>query len=531
MTRRNRFFANALLLTAAALGMRGVGMLFNLYLTARLGAAGLGRFSLVMSVYGFAVTLASAGIGLAVTRVVSEAGETDSAAPRIRGAVRTGLLYSFLTGSSSALLLLLFSAPIGTYLLRDTESIPSLRVLALSLVPLALSAALGGYFTARRRAFSCAVVGVSSQLSRIAMTVLLLHLWSGKGAESACLALVIGCLVSEIVGLLLSWLLYFPDAKRLSRTAAKPEPRRSARSAHSGTQTTQSAGTVSVAETVSRAIIRIAVPIAMTACIRSGLGTLLHLLIPSGLRRSGIGAEEALAAYGTVHGVVLPVLLFPAALLQSAASLLVPEIAAFRASGDKNAVQRWEKRMLGTTLCYAIFVSGIMLCFSEELGALLGGNAETGTYLHTLAALIPVMYLDTVVDAFLKGLDEQVASMRYNILDAAFCVLMAYLLLPALGIRGYCLLLYASEIFNLALSLSKLISVTGLRIPVLHWVVTPAVSVIGAGSLAVWFLRGMANIGITFRFAWVGLFVHILVTGIFYGGFLWVFGKWERREG
>ena len=59
-----------MLMTLTSFGMRGIGVLFNRYLTHRIGSAGLGQFSLMMSVYGFAVTAASAGIHLAITRVV-----------------------------------------------------------------------------------------------------------------------------------------------------------------------------------------------------------------------------------------------------------------------------------------------------------------------------------------------------------------------------------------------------------------------------------------------------------------------------
>lgn len=505
MTRRNRFICNAILLTAAAFGMRGVGMLFNIFLTARLGASGLGRFSLIMSVYGFAVTLASAGVGLAVTRVVSEAADRPDAFARVRCAVRTGIGYSLLLGGASMLLLVLLSDSIGTFWLHDPDSIPALRLLAVSLPFLSLSVTLNGYFIAVRKAVFGAAVNVCGQLIRIAVTVLLFYMKPDRDGMDTNLALVVGCVVSEAVGAVFSVVLFLCDYRCMRRSHASEIP-------------------VCDSDRMRRTalyVMKIAVPIAITACIRSGLQTLLHLLIPIGLKKSGIGERAALAVYGTVHGMVMPVLLFPAALLQSAASLLIPEIAEFRAKGDTASIERWAARILRTTVCFAVFTSGVILCCADTLGSVLYGSAEAGHDLRLLGAIIPVMYLDTMVDALLKGLDEQLASMRYNILDAAFCVFMAYVLLPLCGSVGYILLLYISEIFNLSLSLSRLLAVTQLRFAVFDWVARPVLAVIAAAVCSVFFMHITQ---ISFRFAGVGVFFVAMMMGIFFGSIMWLTG-------
>ena len=52
---------NALLLTFVELLLRGVTMLFQRVLVAKIGAAGLGLLQLVLTVGGFAMTLGLAG--------------------------------------------------------------------------------------------------------------------------------------------------------------------------------------------------------------------------------------------------------------------------------------------------------------------------------------------------------------------------------------------------------------------------------------------------------------------------------------
>ena len=506
LTRFQRFLYNAVLLTVTNLGMRGIGVLFNRFLTVRIGTQGLGQFSLMMSVYGFAVTAASAGIHLAVTRVVSESCGCENRLA-VRCAVRTGFLCSLGFGLFSSAILLLFAPLIGNHWLGFAESVPALRLLALTLPFLSMSTTIGGYFVGVRQAYKSAVIGVLCQGIRIGCVVVLLRSWGVHSTVWPCYALVIGTLASEAICFLLSLLLFLPDYRRrcaVCSAAVKAETR-----------------------DIPRYVLHIALPILLTACIRSGLITLEHLLIPMGLEKSGETADAAMAAYGSVHGIVLPILLFPAALLSSFSGLLIPEVSEFRAQGRQETVRRTASRVLRITLCFAIFVSGSMICYSDLLGELFGDGASSSRYLRTLAALIPVMYLDTMVDAFLKSLDAQLDSMRYNLMDAAFSVVMAYLLLPHLGIVGYILLLYTSELFNLALSLGKLISLIDLRIPLMNWVGKPILSVIGAMGMTLLFFR---MTGITYRFSLTTLTVHLLICLVFYGGFLYLLGAVRYRD-
>ena len=73
MGRRKRFFLSGILLTAVGLAVRSVNIVFNSYITKTVGAEGIGLFTLIMNVYSFAITFATSGISLTVTRLIAEA--------------------------------------------------------------------------------------------------------------------------------------------------------------------------------------------------------------------------------------------------------------------------------------------------------------------------------------------------------------------------------------------------------------------------------------------------------------------------
>ena len=73
MNRLQKYFFNGLLLSAVAILMRAVGVGFNVYVSSKVGAEGMGLLNLTQTVYGFSITLATSGINLAVMRLVSNA--------------------------------------------------------------------------------------------------------------------------------------------------------------------------------------------------------------------------------------------------------------------------------------------------------------------------------------------------------------------------------------------------------------------------------------------------------------------------
>ncbi|WP_343253372.1 oligosaccharide flippase family protein [Ligaoa zhengdingensis] len=464
MKKIKAFFWNAVLLTATSFLMRTVGVSFSVYVSNKIGAAGMGLYELIMSVYGLSVTLACSGINLAATRLVAEElGRNNPAGAR--QAMRRCLCYSLVFGTATAAALFCNAEYIGTQWLGDARTITSLRALAISMPFLSMSSSVSGYFTAVRRVFKSASAQVFEQAVRIGLTIVGLTLIAPDGLEYACLAIVLGGALAEIASFSYSLLLFLLDSRRY-RCKERP-----------------SAGGL------TRRMLGISLPVAFSAYARSGLVTIEHLLIPRGLRRHGATGDAALASYGLLHGMVLPILLFPAAFLQALSGLLVPELAECRAQCHEIRINYIAGRVFQITLLFSIGVAGVMFSFSGELATAIYGNTDTAGYLRILAPLIPVMYLDTAVDGMLKGLGEQVSSMRYNIIDASCSVVLVYFLVPWLGLPGYVITIFFTELLNAALSANRLISVTQFRINLWDCVLKPVFGIAGATSASRLLLR------------------------------------------
>ena len=171
-----------------------------------------------------------------------------------------------------------------------------------------------------------------------------------------------------------------------------------------------------------------------------------------------------MAAYGTVHGMVFPILMFPAAILYSLSDLLLPELARCRAEGDARRIRALSERCLHLTTLFACGVAALEFLLAEPLGLLLYQSREAGMYLRLFAPLALILYPDAIVDGMCKGLGRQVSCVRNNTITSLMDIAMLWFLLPRLGMGGYILTFAVTHAVNFYLSLQLLTDASGCRV-------------------------------------------------------------------
>jgi stage V sporulation protein B len=310
------------------------------------------------------------------------------------------------------------------------------------------------------------------------------------GLEFACAAVILGACVGELCSFLFIFFLYRADRPGIKKN-----------------------GRVG-ANLISR-MFHIALPVAFSAYIVAIVRTIQQLLIPYGLKKSGESSEAAISTYGVIQGMTMPVIMFPAVLLDAISDLIVPELAECKASNSYKRLNYIIARVFNLGVLLSIGVTCLFWRFSKELGMAIYNNADAAYFIMMLAPLIPVMYLDNIVDNMLKGIDEQVSSMRYNVFTSLISVVMTYLLLPRYAITGYIFTTYFTRIINFFLSLNRLVRVTKLRIDI-YGIVKSVFCIIGAIGISV-LLQDLNLINPTL------IYLHLLLTAAIYIFLLRVF--------
>jgi len=464
---KKKFLVNAFILTVTSLILSTIGITFRVYVSNKIGPEGLGLYQLIFSVYTFALTFATSGISLAVTRLVAEE-KTIGSHSTVKSVLRKIFALSIMLSLIACFALFFFSDFFGVKFLGDYRTILGLKLLSFSLLFIGISSCLRGYFNALREVIKPASAQILEQISEIIIVVNIINHFLPKGLEYAVAAIILGTTVSEIISCMYMFLLYCLEERKYKSNPYKSTNLKIIR--NNGTKMIRRHG-------VLKRILSISLPIAVSSYIRSALKTIENILIPTGLKKYGTTNKFALEQYGMLTGMALPILNFPSVFLSSYSALLVPEIAEANTKGHKKRVNYTISRVFQMTSLLSILITGVIMLFSAELGMAIYNNQEISTMLRMLAPLIPIMYLDTVADGMLKGLDQQMSTMTINIIDSILRVAMIYYLIPAKGVTGLIIVIIVSNIMDSLLSIGRLLKVTGLRFRIIDWAVKPFLAV------------------------------------------------------
>lgn len=434
MHRRIPIFYSALLLTGVNLLLRFAGTSFQVYLSGKIGPAGIGLLQLVLSVGSLAMVAGMAGIRTTAMYLTAE--ELGKKKPGNIIWVLSGCFRYSLTISGLVALLLWFSSPvIAQHWIRDPRCEDALRLFACFLPVSCLCGVMTGYFTAANRIGTLAAVEVAEQICSMGITLLLLHYWARSDPGRACQSVILGSSMGGCFTLLCLLFLRFlehpvhgrriPVAHRLKYTAA---------------------------------------PLAVADVLKSGINTAENLMVPRRLSRN-TSVVNPLASFGMVSGMVFPVMMFPACILFGLAELLIPELARCEAARNRERIRYLVHRSLHCTMLYGFAFGGLIYLLAEPLCMRLYGSAEASLHLRLYSLLIPMLYCDSIVDAMTKGLGQQKICVRYNILTSGLDVLFLFFLLPKYGMIGYFVSFMLTHLVNFLLSLRRLLSIAGEQIP------------------------------------------------------------------
>ena len=443
-------FYSALLLTAVNLLLRFAGTSFQVYISALLGPAGVGLLQLVLSVGSLALVTGMGGIRTAAMYLTAEELGKDKPG-HVRWVLSGCFLYSLCFSGTVAAALYLSAPFLAQNWIGDVRTVEALRLFAAFLPLTCLCGVMTGYFTAASRIGTLAAVEVAEQLVSMPVTLLALKYWAGTDPGRACMSVILGSCAGT--SLTLACLVFLRLREHPPQSPRIP---------------------------VGSHIARTAVPLALADVLRSGISTAENLMVPKRLALNR-AVENPLAAFGLLSGMVFPILMFPACILFGLAELLIPELARCAAAGSRQRIAYLVKRSLKVAMLYGIAFGGLMFLLAEPLCLKLYGNTKPGRYLRLYAPLVPMLYCDAITDAMTKGLGQQTACVRYNILTSSMDVVFLWLLLPEYGMAGYFFSFLVTHALNFVLSLQRLLKISQETIPAY----IPVLSV-SAAAAAVW---------------------------------------------
>lgn len=408
----------------AGLICKMVGVLYRIPLANMIGGQGLGLYQQVMPAYNLLLAITSAGIPVAISRMVSHyitLGEHGNA----RRVFRTALKLLIVLGVVTTVLLLLLSRTIAKQV-GTPEGYLSYMCIAPSLFFVCIMSAYRGYMQGMRHMLPTAVSQLIEQVGKVAVALPFASIGFARGGWTMGSAgALLGTSLAECVAML-----YMLIRCRFVRPAP-PSPNEKAVSTRS----------------MARKIILISIPITLGACIVPLASTIDSAMLKNLMTGAGVPAEDATVRYGIYSGMVITMINVPTALAMAMSTNLVPSIASGMARNDREYVIR----EAGTGLRLASVIGFpcsigmsllskpiIFLCYGDSPKytfdqLLLGGN------LLEISALTIILF--TMVQAtsgILQGAGKQKIPMLTLILGVVCKIILNSILVrnPDVNIHG-----------------------------------------------------------------------------------------------
>lgn len=439
-----------LILLAAGLFARVLGFFYRIMLARELGAQGMGLLSLVQPVIFFAVTLATAGLPVAISKIVAERAAVKPQA--VREVLRTSLVFVLITSTALTIILLLLARPVAHGLLTDPRSYLPL----LSLIPIlgiiSLSVVYRGYFQGLQQMTPTAIAQAVEQVVRLLLVLWLLPHFLARGvayaAAGAGLALVLG----ELAGLIVLYISYRVTQPLKGIKDGPPDP----------------SGTL-------REIMAISAPVTLTRIVASITDLADTAVIPRRLMAAGFTRDAATAFFGNLYGMAMPLLFFPTVFTFALAQNLVPAVSEAFAKGDLGLVRRRSDQAIRLGVLISLPTSAVFLLLGHSLGLLFYGNRAVGDLIVPLALAAPFLYLEVTVSAILRGLGKAAVATVNGLVGSIIRLVIVYSLTanPRIGVAAVIVGIAVDLAVSFFLNLWTLARTSGLTIDLGAWLIRP----------------------------------------------------------
>lgn len=424
---------NVILKKATILGFSGVcaksfDFILRGFYSRMLGAEGMGLLSLGFGIHGVMLTVATAGLGVATSKIVSEYIEKKD-----YGAVLKSMKISVSSVITLSLIILfitfIFAEWIARRILGDIRISTSICCLAPSILFMGVSYCLKGYFYATRKVAIPASSEFLEQAIKALMIFTMLKIFLPKGIEYGCTAVFIGITVGELSSCLYLTLFFIVDKKRLNRA------------------TTQNH--------IGKEIFKISFPSMLTSLSGSILRMQEEVIIISALKNFGMLHSDAMGYLGFIYGMVIPMLNFPLNLIGSVNTLLVPEISRANANSNKFRLKRIISKIYKIGIAFGISTLFIFQLYPKELSWLIYKNLSIVPYVRILSFIVPLMFIESLSCAILNGTGKQVTILFCSLSDSIIRIIGIIVLVSQKGLNGLLAVFILSNIYTCFITTKK----------------------------------------------------------------------------
>lgn len=521
----NSFLIQGMILAAAGIVTRLIGIAYRIPVNNILGDEGQGFYGCAFSIYNIALLLTSYSLPLAVSKLVSarvSKNEYKNAMRIFKGA----LLFAILVGALVGVLIFVFSDYIAGDIMSLQLSAYALRVLAPGLFIVAIMGVIRGFFQGMGTMIPTALSQIFEQIVNAIVSIIgasyLIEM--GKkaaeaktnpslsfayGAAGGTLGTVSGALIGLLFLLAVFGMFYVSLKRRVERDRTR---------------------NIEQYNEIYKVLFLTIAPVILSTAIYNISETIDQGIFSNVMVAQGHTEKETAELLGMFTGKYNTLINIPLAIANALGAALIPSLTATVSTGNRKQINEKINMVIRFVMLLAIpcFV-GFLVMAKPILDLLYSGNIDIPARMLQLGAITVVFYcLSTVTNAILQGVNKMTTPVKHGAISLVVHLIGLYIMLVIFKWGIYAVVV-GNIIFSLCmciLNARALKRTTRYRQEVKRTFLVPikAAVIMGLVTMVVNFLLGL------FMPKAIVTILALIIAVVVYGVFLIKFGALTSDE-
>ena len=458
------FVKGALILSVAGILAKCLGALYRIPFGYIASEDCLALYTMVYPIYNLLLALSTAGIPLALSKLVAEYEEQGRSGMSLR-ILKLSLLLLSSVGILVGIFIFINADWLATHVFPDERVAWSLRMIAPAMMFSCMQAVFRGYFQGLQEMLPTAVSQITEQFVRVGVIFVALFALMPYGDMVVAAGASAGASLGGCAAFLLMLVIFI----RYRRT-------------HKSKTGEILEETLSNGQVIGK-VLALAIPISIGSLVLPIMQSIDSLMVIPRLEAGGMSHPEAMAWFAYLGGCVQPILNLPFMLTTAIAASLVPNISEALAMGQKAKVtETFANAMQLAILIVLPATVGLMTLAYPIIELLYPTKPDAGLPMFWSAAVVLMVGIYQISAGTLQGMGKAMVPMYSLLLGAAIKIVFTYTLtaMPFLGIRGAALasvIGFAVAAGNNVCQVSRKIGWDWLSLP--YHVIKPVISVAG----------------------------------------------------
>lgn len=419
---KSSFVQGSFLLVLVNLILMFLDFSYNVFLSKLIGAEGMGLLQMAMSILMVFLALSSGGIPTAISKLIAEQNSKNRyVAKRI---LKFTILFVLVLAVILSFILMFFAPSLAIRVFKDETMFIFIYFLAPAVLIISISSVLRGYFYGLKMIIVPSISQIIEHVGRFIVVLGFLYYKTPTTPTHGALVAIAGISIGEVLDLI--WL-SFMGISTMDNKIHGISPKIKG-------------------VNILKQILQISIPIGASNILMVILRFANSVLIPSRLVDAGYSNNVAIATFGRITGMAMPIITLPFIVTSAMVINLVPSLSEQMALKNYKEVKNHILFAIKITLLFSIPLTGLYAFFHEPIGLFLYGDLQVSRFIYIMGFNTTFLALQHTFSGILHGLNKQITAAINRIIGMVLQISMVWILvgIPKFGINGYFIAFFLS---------------------------------------------------------------------------------------